>query len=483
MDKMGRGWKARWVFGLGIAGLSGGLVAMLAAILWFQGSNRIFVERAQMARHQVLLVTRLELQTALAMLEEPRERSLQMDNRLDKMAQDYLASIEHEVDLLDESRQAQQHQATEALLAHRLLKLTRSGRDAQGGLVEVRALARQIAQSEEREALEAEAEAAHWAKRAWQAILAICAVLLLVSLVGAALLWQQVFAPLDQLSRASEDLERGEKSQPVASFGLREIRNVISHFNTMASAVEARVFDRTMQLHQANARLTEIDRRRRLFLAKAGHELRTPVTIMRGEAEVSLRVASDASELRQAMERIIEGSVELEKRIEDLLTLARGEDGELVVKREPVDLARFLREVYNSLVGLARSREVDLEFEPCRVGSLVQIDTSRLRQALVAVLDNALKFTRPDGNVTLSAREDSDCVEIVVRNQGDHLAPDMLVRIFEPYVQAAAGRRAGGSGLGLALARWIVEAHDGEISASNHPHGGLAITLRLPRNT
>ena len=235
------------------------------------------------------------------------------------------------------------------------------------------------------------------------------------------------------------------------------------------------VAERTQQLAM-------FERSRRLFFAKVSHELRTPVTVMRGEAEVALSdPGSDAAPLRDALDRVIANSEFLEHRIEELLSLARAEHGELPLDRQSLDLRDVVDGARQAASAYARSLDVELVYDaPGRPLPIVG-DARWLQQALVAILDNGVKFSPIGGAVAMSLEGDEATISIVIKDQGAGIPAGELPRIFDAYYQTETGRERGGTGLGLALARWIIERHGGYIVATNAATGGCVMTITLPR--
>ncbi|MFC3443669.1 ATP-binding protein [Sphingobium rhizovicinum] len=464
----------RGLFLVGAVTMALGLGALLGTIFHLQGSTRTFAQRADMAQRQALLLTRIDARAAQLAL----TRSSAARVELGDAVRAYLTSIADEEALMDGDEPDRHYQAQEHANAQRLVRLLMARPD---DLTNIRVMIRHIAARENEEAELATAQARQAQTHAWRTILIILCLLLILPLWASLFLWRHLIRPLDALARASRSIACEAFRKPLPSSRLSEMQHLISQFDNMAQAVEEKVVARTGALQQLNQQLADTDQRRRLFLSKVSHELRTPVTVMRGEAEVALRMNGDAPSLRDALRQILDSNHFLERRLNDLLTLARAEDGALPIRHDPVDLAQLARQVGQSASGFANASGVRLELEALDRPMLAIGDADRLRQAMLALVDNGVKFSPPGGTIRLERSCANGQVGVLIKDEGPGVAEGELDRIFDPYVQGRAGRSLGGTGLGLSLARWIAQAHDGVISACNRNEGeGLCVSLRLP---
>ena len=199
-------------------------------------------------------------------------------------------------------------------------------------------------------------------------------------------------------------------------------------------------------LAQRAAELEEVDRSRRLFFAKASHELRTPVTTLRGEAEVALADEDDPEALRRALTHIVAHAQFLGHRIEELIGIAQTSDGKLHLDMKRVDLRDIVASAAADAQFFASSVEVAIKESLPAAPAMVSGDQLWLKRALLAVIENALKFSPMQGNVevTLIARDGG--FEMTVADQGPGVVADELPLIFDAYYQAEAGKTRGGSG-------------------------------------
>lgn len=253
------------------------------------------------------------------------------------------------------------------------------------------------------------------------------------------------------------------------------------HLTRANEALEDTVRERTRQLEDSSERLRAIDASRRLFFGKISHELRTPVTVLIGEAEVALRSRDDSADsYRSALEHILATGGYLRRRLSDLIGLARSEDGRVQIEREPISLRDCLRDAVIVAEAYARSSSVQLIAEAGREAAVLDGDASWIRQAVLALIDNAVKFSPPDGRVIARLEPGSGRHAIEIVDQGPGISTEMLPKIFDPYYQTVDGRERGGAGLGLAVARWVSEQHGGAISARNAYDGGLIVRIEFP---
>lgn len=292
----------------------------------------------------------------------------------------------------------------------------------------------------------------------------------LIALVIAAalsvLIAESVARPLRRMSTAARRIAGGDYRQRVPAEGPREVQALARAFNDMAEQVAA-----TQQAQ-------------RDFLANISHDLRTPLTSIQGFSQaIAEGVASDSEAARRAAQIIHDETARLHRMVESLLDLARLEAGHLELRRHPLALGDLLRGVGESLSVKAREHQLDLQLAiPPDLPRLMG-DGDRLAQVFTNLLDNAIKHTPPDGSVTLSAALANGGVTVTVRDTGEGIPPGELPRIFERFYQVDKSRRRdreSGLGLGLAIARQIVEAHGGTIKATSAVGQGSTFTVWLP---
>src|SRR4051794_1570293 len=229
-------------------------------------------------------------------------------------------------------------------------------------------------------------------------------------------------------------------------------------------------------LNEMLARLETAFARERAFVADASHELRTPLAILRMELELALRGRHTRPELEAALQSAAEETDRLSRLAEDLLVIARSDQGRLPVRPEPLDADEVLRRVAGRFQTRARSEGRPLAPEPAP-GVIVKADPARLEQALANLVDNALRYG--DGTVALSARRCDGVVELHVSDEGAGFPPAFLPRAFERFSRADEARSGGSAGLGLAIASAVALAHGGTAHAENR-EAGADVWIALP---
>jgi signal transduction histidine kinase len=229
--------------------------------------------------------------------------------------------------------------------------------------------------------------------------------------------------------------------------------------------------------------------RQRTFIADASHELKTPLTLIRADAEVLSRGLDDpemAGDNRELVDDLLGETDRMSAILSDLLLLARLDAQKVSVSREPFDLALVLSETSERFAARAVAEGKKLEVE--HSGKLpARGDAGRTGQIFAALLDNALRFTSPQGTITVEGRVTDRRVEASVTDTGPGIPPESLDRIFERFYRDDAhsaarsrGPSGGGTGLGLAIARDLARAQGGELVAENAEEGGARFTLTLP---
>ena len=285
------------------------------------------------------------------------------------------------------------------------------------------------------------------------------AVAVLVAIGIALFVAGRVSRPLVALTDAAAEMEAGRRGVLV---GLGDAPGELGVLST--------AFDRMSESVERE------DALRRRLVRDVAHEVRTPLTILRGMTEglVDGVVEPDAETLRSLHDEVLR----LTGLVGDLETLAAADAAALRLELRPVDLA----EVAGAAVALARGAAADaeLELETALERAAAQGDPERLRQVVVNLLSNALRHTPSGGTITIRTSVEDEHALLEVLDTGPGIAPEDLPHVFERFYRGAGAEASSGSGIGLAVAAELVEAHGGTITAGNRPEGGAAFTVRVP---
>lgn len=235
-------------------------------------------------------------------------------------------------------------------------------------------------------------------------------------------------------------------------------------------------------LNRMLARLEEALTRERRFVSDASHELRTPLANLKAELDLALRRARSPDELTDALRSAALETDRLIRLSEDLLVLARTEQGRLSVRRTETDLTQLVRDTVVSFGPRAGELGIRLQ-DDLAPGVTAEVDGLRIQQALGNLVDNALRHTPKGGEVNVRLLRDEGEIRIEVADTGNGFEEGFVSSAFEPFTRsdAARGRTRGGAGLGLAIVRAVAQAHAGTVETSNRPQGGAMVTMHLPR--
>ena len=263
--------------------------------------------------------------------------------------------------------------------------------------------------------------------------------------------------PFADMMEAAGRVEAGDYGARVREDGPRDLRRLARAFNAMS------------------ARLASDEAERRQLLADVSHELRTPLSVIQGNVEGILDGLYPAD--RAHLEPILEETQLLERLVEDLRTLSLSESGALRLHRQPTDVAALLAETVAGFGAKADASTVSLRVSTANGLPMLELDQARIHQVISNLLANALRFTPAGGVVEVNAAPASSGVVITIRDTGSGIAPEVLPRIFDRFFRSGD---SGGSGLGLPIARSLVEAHGGSIEAESPPDGGTTVRVQLP---
>jgi signal transduction histidine kinase len=238
--------------------------------------------------------------------------------------------------------------------------------------------------------------------------------------------------------------------------------------------------DRLTEVFNAmTARLDESFKRIREFTLHASHELKTPLTVMHGEVETALRGEMDPAGRERLLSQLDEIQ-RLTKIVDGLSLLTKADAGQITLKQEPVRFDDLVRDSFADAQILARPHEVTVELTACEA---IQVagDRHRLRQLLLNLTDNAIKYNRPKGSVTIALRRAGGLAELAIANTGPGIPVELQTRVFDRFFRGdpAHNNAVEGCGLGLSIAQWIVQAHGGTIQIASRPEELTTVSVRL----
>jgi two-component system OmpR family sensor kinase len=220
----------------------------------------------------------------------------------------------------------------------------------------------------------------------------------------------------------------------------------------------------------------------RRFVADASHELRTPVAVIRGEADVTLAKERSAAEYKESLAIVLDESRRLSRLVDDLLNLARADAGRVTLQAQEFYWNDLLSECCRSVQSLAAARKIELECR-CAADAPFWGDEELLRRMTLNLLDNAIRYTPPGGKVMAELETHAGGVRIRISDTGIGIGAEAAAHVFERFFRAdkARSRGNGGFGLGLAIVKWIAESHRGGVELASRPGAGSTFTVTLPR--
>jgi len=284
-----------------------------------------------------------------------------------------------------------------------------------------------------------------------------------IALLMGSLLFFQVTRPMRRLSQAAQNIAAGDLTQRVPTFD-DEVGQMALSFNTMAESLQ------------------RMEQQRQNMVADIAHELRTPLSVIQGNVEAMLDGVLPANP--EELESIHQETILLNRLIGDLRTLSLAEAGQLSLDKQPLDLGDVIARVADNYRLRAEEHNVALNVELAPNLPQVSADAGRIEQALANLVENALRYgsSGAGGRVTLGVRAVQGCVEAWVSDTGPGIAPDDLPHVFERFWRSekSRNRQTGGSGIGLALVKRLVEAHGGHVTVESTPRQGTIFRVVLP---
>ena len=296
-------------------------------------------------------------------------------------------------------------------------------------------------------------------------LLIFAPLLLLAAAVGGFWLSRKALSPVDTITRAARTINASNLSDRLVKLTTGdELQRLSDTLNEMLGRIE-----------HAFIRVTQ-------FTADASHELRTPISLIRTEAEIALRKSRGDAEYRDALRHILLEAERTSALVEELLTLARADSGRENLRLTLIDLRPALAETVKGWRQVAETRNLQFTQAIADCELPVLADRKAVQRLLGILLDNAVKYTPPPGVVELRLEARGDKVVMVVRDTGIGIAEQDQTRIFERFYRAdkARNRELGGAGIGLAIAEWIVQQHSGSIAVQSSLGSGSTFFVEFP---
>lgn len=305
-------------------------------------------------------------------------------------------------------------------------------------------------------------------------------------------LFNQLYQPLILIRGATDAMISGHYHTPISEKLDDEFEGLAASINQLAARLreheqnekesrkhlEFEVEQRTRDLTQANLKLTNIDSRRRQFIADVSHELRTPLTIIRGEAQVTLRLQSATEvDYKETLSAILDQSINLSRLVDDLLLLTRAEMNQLNLEFSATDIKTLLLSEVSKWQRRYENRTIDLLVDDSCQNIAAKIDKPRMQQVLSILLDNATKYSPPTSPIEVAVKTIKNNVVITVRDYGEGISATEIENIFERFVRFS--KHSEGLGLGLPIAKAIIDAHDGQITVESTPAEGSIFSITI----
>jgi signal transduction histidine kinase len=295
-------------------------------------------------------------------------------------------------------------------------------------------------------------------------VLWLCSLLLLTVVATGFLFMRRRLKQLDNVSRFIRRIPTNRFDTRIPDFGTTdEIGQIVSAVNEMMSRLEVSFGEL------------------RQFSADASHELKTPLTIVRSELERALDERTGPDEIRQIVAGCLDETLRMSALVDHLLLLAQGDAGMRGLRKERIDVSAMMNELYEETAEIAsvKTLTVTRQISP---GAVIVGDRQLLRQMLLNLIDNAIKYNKDGGVVHLALASEHGQVIISVRDSGIGISPEHLGRIFDRFYQVhrTSSREVGGVGLGLPIAKWIAAAHGGSISVTSIANEMTEFRITIP---
>ena len=276
---------------------------------------------------------------------------------------------------------------------------------------------------------------------------------------------QKMLEPIEKINRTAQEITINNLDKRIDTKRANdELKELATTFNEMIDRLQ-----------------NSIDKQKQ-FVADASHELRTPISVIQGYIDMLDRWGTeDKAVLEESIEAIQSETVAMKAMLEQLLFLARGDRDQYEFNKEKLELKKIVAEVYEEMKLIDDSHELKLEENKA---AKIKADSKSIKQLLRIIIDNSIKYTPPEGEIIITSVVGDDYVELRIADTGCGIPEEKLDRIFDRFyrVDDSRNRDTGGAGLGLSIAKWIVDEHNGEIEVQSKLRQGTTIIIQLPIN-
>ncbi len=285
----------------------------------------------------------------------------------------------------------------------------------------------------------------------------------IAALILAAALGYHLLQPVQSLTKAAENIEKGDFSQRVDISGTGKLATLGQVFNQMARAIE------------------ESAERRKTLTADIAHELRTPLSVQQAHLEALEDGVYDLT--LENLHPIQEQNLTLVRLVDDLQTLSLADSGQLTLEQTPTNVNQLVERILHRFQPACHQKEVTVRYDPPGKPIMANIDPQRVEQIILNLLSNALHHSPRGKSIRVQLHSDEDDLKLTVLDHGEGIPEEEIPYIFERFYKSSQTRERedGGTGLGLSISQKLVQAHDGSIQVQNNPRGGAEFRLELPR--
>jgi len=271
--------------------------------------------------------------------------------------------------------------------------------------------------------------------------------------------------PLEQITNALDEINANNLSTRIELENeSKDVIQLVTSINTMIQRIE----NSFKQIQQ--------------FTSDASHELRTPLAILMGELEIGLHTSKSKQDFQEVILSALDEVIRLSKVVSSLLELSKAESGKLLLQFEKTNISELLLDLLEDAEILSEAKKINLHHSVER-SVYAEIDSSKIHQALLNIIENSIKYTQEEGEVSIVLDSDSQFVTIEVKDNGIGMTEEELPFIFDRFYRADVSRSTAiqGTGIGLAIVKWILEGHDAITTVNSKPNEGTTFLIKLPK--